>query len=213
MTYCTDADLLAWEPDLPREASFASQTLLSGATASLAGTTLTFATALLGDRRIRAGHVAVLTGTVSGCYPIVSVDSLTECTISAQHDGLHETPRVTAPAGSASTVSVTIGTFAPQRIATSEMLTRLCGVDPTGPHRITNASALRRPAVLGTLHMIYTALSAAGGDDAADLIVRAELYEKLFRRSLRAVTVDIDTNADGEPDLRRMLRTARLVRE
>jgi hypothetical protein len=210
--YCTDADLLSWEPDLPREASFASQTLLANVAASLAGTTLTLASGSFADSRVRAGHVVVLSGTVSGCFPILSVDSPTTCTISAQHEGLLDEPPTPAPAGTAASVSVTVRTFAPQRIVTSEMLTRLGGVEPTGSQRITNVAALRRPAVLGTLHMVYSALSAAGGDESADLIVRAELYERLFRRSLRAIIVEVDTNGDGEPDLRRMLRSARLVR-
>lgn len=213
MIYCTDADLLSWEPDLPREASFAAQTLLSSAAASLDGTTLTLASGSFIDQRIRAGHVAVLSGTVSGCYPILSVDSATTCTISALHEGLLDNPPTTAPAGTAASVSVTVRTFAPQRIVTCEMLTRLGGVDPASRQRITNVSAMKRPAVLGALHMIYSALSAAGGDEAADLIVRAELYEKLFRRSLRAVIIEVDTDNDGEPDLRRMLRSARLQRE
>ena len=44
MTFCTDTDLLPWEPNLLREASFASQTLLTG-TGDLAG--------LSGSARIR----------------------------------------------------------------------------------------------------------------------------------------------------------------
>src|SRR5437762_851408 len=39
-TYCTDVDLIQWEPNLLKDAAFASQTLIAG-TANLAGSTLT----------------------------------------------------------------------------------------------------------------------------------------------------------------------------
>jgi len=79
-TFCTDIDLLHWEPNIFRDAAFASQMLLSGS-ADLAGTTLTIASGSLIDSHVPADSVVVLGGTIAGSYPIVSVDSATTCTI------------------------------------------------------------------------------------------------------------------------------------
>ena len=76
-----------------------------------------------------------------------------------------------------------------------------------------NDAVLRKPCVLGTLQMIYNAMAVvAPADERADLIVRAELYERLYRKSLRGVTVEIDTNGDGVADARRMLRLVQFTR-
>ena len=40
LTFCNDIDLLHWEPNILRDAAFASQTLISG-TGDLAGSTFT----------------------------------------------------------------------------------------------------------------------------------------------------------------------------
>lgn len=122
--------LLPWEPNLFRDAAFASQTLLAGI-ADLVGTSLTLATGSLVD----------------------------------------------APADAA----------------------------------IINLEALRRPCVLGTLHLIYSALAAAA-EEPAQLIVRAELYERLYRRSLEQAVLQLDLNADGRADTIRRLNIVNLVR-
>src|SRR5687768_11476333 len=81
-TFCTDIDLLHWEPSILRDAAFASQTLLAG-TGDLAGTMFTLDTpgASFTASHVEADHVIVLNGGTSGCYPIVSVDGATQLTI------------------------------------------------------------------------------------------------------------------------------------
>src|SRR5437764_14839643 len=86
MVYCTDVDLLHWEPNIFRDALFASQLLLSG-TGNLAGTTFTLASGSLVDAHVVPDEVIVLTGAVAGSFPVVSIDSATQLTLSVLHDG------------------------------------------------------------------------------------------------------------------------------
>ena len=76
---------------------------------------------------------------------------------------------------------------------------------------ILNPKALKRPCVLGTLQMIYSAMAAVAADPA-ELRVRADLYERLYRRALRSARIEIDTNGDGEADGRRALNMLSLAR-
>jgi hypothetical protein len=57
---------------------------------------------------------------------------------------------------------------------------------------------------------IVAAPSAAA--EPANLLVRAELYERLYRRALRAAAVEFDLDGDGEADTRRMLNVLELRR-
>ena len=89
-----------------------------------------------------AAHVApnqviVLTGGTSGCYPIVSVDSPTQLTISVLWDGLmpisgDPTP---SPIGTTVDLAFVVRTFWPQRRVVSELLLQAAGLladDATG---------------------------------------------------------------------------------
>lgn len=211
--FCTDADLLHWEPLIAQEAAFASQTLLS-AGATMGGTTLTIGIGSLEASRVRAGHIAVLSGSIEGCFPIVSVDSPSAMTLSILHEGLATDATQTAPLPTAASgLNVVVRTFGPQRQIVSELLAWMCGIDPASGASVLNADVLRKPCVLGTLHMIYNAMAAvAPADDRADLIVRSELYERLYRKSLRGVNVEVDTNGDGVADARRMPRLVQFTR-
>jgi hypothetical protein len=213
MTFATDVDLLHWEPNLLREAGFASQTLLSG-TADLEGTTITLTggSSLL-DSKVQPDHVLYLGGPVDGSFPIVRVDSATELTLSVMYDALFpgQGDGEAAPAGSATSVPFAIRTFWPQRRITSELLLQAAGLRPEQAHRILNPGSLKRACTLGTLHMIYSALSAAA-PDASDFSVRADLYERLYRRALRSARVEIDLDSDGSAECVRPLNVMSLQR-
>src|SRR5688572_9351031 len=90
MTFCTDIDLLHWEPNILVDAAFASQTLISG-TGNLAGTTFTIASGSFTTAHIAADQAIVLSGSIAGAFPIVSVDSATQLTLSVLYDGLFPT--------------------------------------------------------------------------------------------------------------------------
>ena len=216
MIYCTDVDLLHWEPNIFRDAAFASQLQLSG-TGDLSGTTFTLDTGSLTDAHVTAHQVIVLSGTVAGSYPIVSVDGAAQLTLSVMYDGLYpETGAgVAGPVGTAIDLGYVIRTFWPQRRVVSDLLTRAAGIGPEtgapGVAQVLNTEALRRPCVLGTLQMIYGALAAAA-DEPARFSARADLYERLYRRALAHVRVRLDLDGDGREDATRLLSVMELRR-
>jgi hypothetical protein len=217
MTFCTDIDLLHWEPNIFRDAAFASQTLLTGTGASVAGGVLTIASGSFIDSKIPADSVVVLTGSVAGSFPIISIDSASTCTISVMYEDLYPEDGVPAPApvGTASGLTIAIRTFGPQRSIVSELLKQSAGIEPTSDPfnapQIVNPKAMKRACVLGSLQMIYNALAAATGapDEYA---VRSDLYQQLYRRAVRSTNVEIDLNNDGVADERRKLNVLQLSR-
>ncbi|HYO10573.1 MAG TPA: hypothetical protein VER17_16515 [Tepidisphaeraceae bacterium] len=223
MTFCTDIDLLHWEPNIARDAGFASQTLIAG-TGNLAGAVFTLASGSLTAAHVTPGQVMVVTGANSASYPIVSVEGATQCTLSALYDDLFPpggagggaggAPPAAVPVGSGNGLSFVVRTFWPQRRVVSELLLQAAGLPPTADaaDRIVNPSALKRPCALGTLHMIYSALAAAA-PDAPALEVRVELYEKLYRRALRSARLELDLNGDGRADTARALNVLEMKRE
>ncbi len=215
MTFCTDIDLLHWEPNIFRDAPFASQTLMTG-TGDLAGTAFTIASGSFADNHTAADQVIVLSGAIAGSYPIVSVDSATQLTLSVMYDGLFPDDGAgqSSPAGSANGLSFVIRTFFPQRKAVSDLLRQLAGIGPgtAAPNgQVLNHQVLRRCCVLGTLHMIYSALAAAA-EDPKNLSIRADLYERLYRRSLAQARVEIDLNGAGSMNVVRRLNVLQLIR-
>ena len=209
--FCSDIDLLRWEPNIALEASFATQTLLTG-TGSVSGTTLTLAAGSFTDGHVRPGLIACLSGTLQGCFPILSVDTPTTCTLSVIYEGLDDTPTIPASPGSAAGLQVAIRSFYPQRRIISDLLLRMAGVEQSKSEVILNLEDFRRAGVLGTLHLIYSAMATAAVEHSSDLTVRAELYERLYRKSLRSLVAEIDTNHDGEPDRRQALRIVQFTR-
>jgi len=215
MTFATDIDLLHWEPNIFRDAAFASQTLIGG-TGDLAGTAFTIASGSFTAAHVTDDQVIVLTGATSGSYPIVAVDSATQLTISALYDGLFPTSGnpVPSPPGTASDLEFAIRTFWPQRRIVSEMILIAAGLDPADAaagDKILNPSVLKRACALGTLHLIYSALAAVA-EEPANLLVRVELYGRLYRRALGAARVELDLDGDGNLDVTRTLNVLELQR-
>lgn len=215
LTFCNDIDLLHWEPGILRDAAFASQTLISG-TGDLAGSTFTIASGSFHAAHVAQEQVIVLSGATAGSYPIVSVDSAMQLTLSVLYDGLfpasgEATP---SPPGTAAGLAFVVRTFWPQRRIISELLIQAAGLDPADPdaeQQILNPDALKRACALGALHLIYSALAGAAAEPA-NLIHRVELYEKLYRRALRNATLKLDLNLDGRIDALRRLNVMEMER-
>jgi hypothetical protein len=201
MAFCTDTDLLYWEPQVFRDAAAAGQTLAAGV-ADLAGKVVTVSGVSLDEARVRPLDVICFEGgTVSGSFPIVSVDSGAELTVSVLYDGLNAADGSLDPSrvGSATNQPYAVRTFWPQRRVVTQLLLQAAGVDlaaTDAEERVTNPDALKRACVLGTLQMIYSAL-AASADEPAALANRAELYGRLYRRAMRSARVEVDVNGDG----------------
>lgn len=204
MPFCTDIDLLSYEPAIGSVAAIASQTLIRG-TADLSGSTLTIASGSLVSSHVTADMIVALDGSVAGCFAIVSVDSATTMTISP----LHEDLPTALPVGSAAGLTFAVRTFWPQRQIVSEMLLAASGVESADS--IVNAQSLRRCAILGTLHMIYSAMESVDPSEASHSVSR-ERYARAFRSAMRSVTVEIDLNDDGRVDCTRKLSVVELAR-
>jgi hypothetical protein len=216
LTFCNDIDLLHWEPNIVRDAAFASQTLIGG-TGDLTGSTFAISGASFTAAHVTPDQVIVLTGGTSGSYPIVSVNSATQLTLSVLYDGLFPVagePAIASPVGTASGLAYVVRTFWPQRRIVSELLMQAAGLDPADAdveQKILNAEALRRASTLGTLHLIHSALAAAA-EEPENLLHRVALYEGLYRRALRSATVQLDLNLDGRLDTVRRLNVMDLQR-
>lgn len=209
-TYANDTDLLLWEPNLPADAAIASQTLMSG-TADLSGTALTIAAGSLIASHVEPDQVVALTGAIAGCYPIVAVDSATQMTISILYQGSWRDadPLVPSPVGSAAGVSFVIRSFYAQRRVISDLIDHL--IDLPAGATLLNPDVLRRPCALGAIQMIYRTLAATV--DAPELYqIRADLYERLYRRELRNTVLHLDTEGGGRITEIRRLNVLRFVR-
>lgn len=209
--FCTDTDLLRWEPTIAADAAFSSQTLLS-TTGTISGTTLTLDSGSFTAAHVLASFVACVTGAVNGCFPIVSIDSSTTCTLSAMYDGVDATPPLPVSPGAASDLAVVVRSFYPQRRIITDLLMRMAGIEHGSTAQIVNTGDFRIPCALGTLHLIYNAMSTASFDNHSELIVRAELYQRLYRKALRDVVAEIDTDGDGIANCRRALRIVHFAR-
>lgn len=208
MIYCNDVDLLRWEPHLFRDAALASQTLIKG-TGDLGGTDFTIASGSFTAASIAPGHVITLDDPIGGSFAVISVDTSTKLTLSVLRGDLFpidgSAPPPPVGAGTAAAVGYAIRTFAPQSRIVSDMLRQAVGVESldgglTAPAILT-PQTLKRPCVLGTLQMVYSAVSAVVGDSAM-LAVHADLYRRKYQRALRNMAVDLDTNGDGVADMR-----------
>src|SRR4029079_15978008 len=99
-----------------------------------------------------------------------------------------------------------VRTFWPQRMIISELIAQAAGVGAASTNAtatILNPEVLSRACALGTIQLIYSALAAVSEDARA--ANRALLYERLYRRALRAATVAIDLDTAGGADVHRML--------
>jgi hypothetical protein len=209
MTFCTDADLLAWDAELIATAQIASQTLLRATGVSLSGATLTLSSGSFLTARVAAGQVAVLSGGLAGAFPIVGVESATSCKLSVNAESLDETPPATTSIGNATALELVVRTFYPQRKIVADLICKLIGIEPAEAWQIVSAASLRRAAVLGTLQQVSHLLSGAG---ATELAARAAGYGKLFHRELRGRRVELDLDGDGRGDTTRILKQIVLER-
>jgi hypothetical protein len=216
-TFCTDTDLLHYEPNICRDAAFASQTLIAG-TGNLAASVFTIASGSFHDAHLTPGQVIVLTGGTSGSYPIVTVDSATQLTISVLYDGLYPTSGEAEPSppGTATGLAYVVRTFWPQRRIVSELIVAASGLDvadmEAATDQIVNPAALRHACTLGSLHLIYSALAAASAEPAEALLERVRDYERRYRAALRAARVQLDLDGDGHAEVVRPLNVLELQR-
>lgn len=207
MFFCNDTDLMHWEPNVFRDASAVAQTLIAG-TGDLAGTSFTLASGSLTAAQVAAGCVAVLDGTINASLPVLSVASATQMTLSVLWGDLSNPVETNSAAG----VPYSVRTFSAQSKLVSDLLRQAVGIADDPEATIINPEALRRPCAMGTLMLLYRALAASASSGSGVWLTRADMYERLYTRSLRAAKVDLDLDGDGIADTRRELDLVRWTR-
>jgi hypothetical protein len=218
MTFASDTDLLAYEPDLARTAWFVSQTLFTG-TGTLEGATLTVAAGSLFAAGVMPAQLIVLNEPIAGSFPIVDVPDATHLVVSSMHQSITDDPAVPRPPARPEgteddSVTFHVRTFWAQRNIATELILHTAGIAPTDRAAVDSvvpSRALSRACALASLHMIFTALATTHEDSAA-LAQRGATYLREFRRALRGLVVELDTDGDGQSEIVRSLSVLRTHR-
>ena len=198
--FCSDADILKYEPVLFSDLYFGGQVVAEGAGASVAGNVFTAVGADFLNCGIAAGGVVYLwreDGAVAAGYEVVSVDSGEQLTLSAV--------RVEGEAGSlninAEGLSYRISTFRPQAAESSVVLCEYLsirpadGADSVGAADILDAGVLRRACVYSVLAMIYAVMGEKDGDSG--MWKKSLHYRRMFEKAKERLKVEIDRDGDG----------------
>src|SRR5438105_1830946 len=149
MIFCNDVDLLYWEPEVVKEAAFASQTLDVGS-GDVTGNSLAATSGLsFEDQKVAAGQVIVFSGAMIGCFPSTGVSGPFSLRFSALYDELF--PDSGSPPDSIGVAAVTgvdfvIRTFWAQRKVVSDFLSQAVGIVP-GTAQALTASVLNPRAL------------------------------------------------------------------
>lgn len=218
MTFATDTDLLAFEPDIARIASFVSQTLLTG-TGTLAGSTLTIASGSLFSAGVLAGQLIVLNEPILGTFPILEVPDATTLIVSSMHQSITNDPAVPRPPARPTgteddAITFQVRTFWAQRSTATDLILHSAGIEPTDRNSvdaIVPTKALSRACAHASLHMIFSALATTSEDSAA-MLNRANTYLREFRRALRGLRIELDTDNDGKSEIVKSLSVLRTHR-
>lgn len=184
MLYATDVDLLFYEPNLAAAAAPVAQTLLSG-TGTLVGAQFTLDAGTLPDAGVEPDMIVLLTGQYAGGYAILQVTAPAQMTLSRLAQGLADTPPAPVPIGNGFSVPYAVRTFWPFRHVISRLLDDLLD---TARCPILNPQALRHAASMGTLALIYSALSSAADPDGR-MLARAGMYQERYQQALRQVVL------------------------
>lgn len=210
----TDRDLLALEPNLPRDAAWAGQRLVYGA-GNIAGTTLTLTSQDVDFTAagVAAGHVVSVGGTP---YEVVAVLTATTATISRLRDD--EDGPLIAPTPATGQV-VEVITQRPQIALVEQQVLRMLGIEPgaeaaagvLSEASIITPGSLRRVVCLGALHLVYSA-AAALSQAGSPLWLRAEMYRRRFAEERQRASAAVDTDGDGIADATRRLNVLQLAR-
>jgi hypothetical protein len=217
MSFSTDRDLLALEPNLFRDVARSAQTRLSASDASIASTTLTSASSNFTGAKIAPGMVALVNDAP---LEVLSVDSDTTLTISRLRDTIHDDPVPPLPVASGG--ALRIATFGPQRAIVHRQLLAALGLDPapadedpdsSRPHagNVVNTPDLALIESLGALHLILSSAAALVGESST-LWTRAALYRDRFDHARRRLGAHLDLNSDGVADAIRHITVMHLTR-
>jgi hypothetical protein len=218
-SFSNDVDILRYEPNLFGDLHFVSQVLTSGIGGEILGTTFSAASANFDAAKITAGMVVYLKSAndaIDGAFEIVSVDSVTQLTISVlRADGQTESIALQ----DANDVSYRICTYQPQSGEVFSQLTQHFGLRPGvadgmySADDILDVSVLRQVSVYAVLSMIFATLASRADENEENFWKKSGYYRQLFEKALQRCRVCIDMGDDGVSDSVRSGSSVRLLRD
>jgi len=213
--FATDRDLLVLEPYLFRDHAWVGQRLARG-NATIADGSIDFSVVdvELDVAQVAAGCVVTVLGSSYEITGNVGTKSASVSRLRSSIGG--PTIMVSDTAES----DAWIVSFRPQIAMVHRQILRMAGIEPDAPaptdgrlgeSAITNGVALVTLEALGTLHLIFAAAASVAGP-TSPAAIRAQMYRDLFREERRRVSVELDTDGDGLPDVARRLNISQFVR-
>jgi hypothetical protein len=217
VNFSNDVDILKYEPVLFGELHLPWQVLAAGNGGTLSGTTFAASGADFVSALVARGQVIYLQsadGSLDGAYEIVSVDSVTELTVSVIRTDSDDEP-IAPPA--ATDVSYRISTFGPQAGEVGFQLTEYFGIGPGNPasdvnvEDVVDIDVLRRASVFAVISSVYAMLASKAKDE--NFWKKSLHYQKLFERARERCRLSIDVDGDGVADITKTGASKRLVRD
>jgi hypothetical protein len=215
--FASDRDLLVYEPRLFLDAGWLGQRLVL-ASGGVVGGVATAAGVNMAAVGVQAGGVLSYTGA---SFEVVSVLGTGGAVVSRLRASVTDAALPTPDVASQTTLEVV--TFRPQLAVVHGQLLRMLGIEPQDAREgaltesaVVNPGSLTRLECLGALHLIYAAAAAAAapGGLGAGLSYgeRALMYRERFAAERLRVSVLIDADGDGEPEVTRRPGVGFLVR-
>jgi len=213
MTFATDRDLLATEPNVFRDLPMLSQQRLSVSDGVVSGVTLTSAAADFETAQVDAGSVLLLEGVAVEVSQRIDANTLAVSMLR------HSTDALPIPPGDRSGAEVLARTFEPQIQRLHRELLERIGIATGDETRrttwtvdmIVSKERMAELETLGTLSRIYVMAQAMTGDNGP-LRERANHYQREYDQLRQRTHIRIDPDGDGLVDVTVPLGRVRLRR-
>ncbi len=209
MSFSTDRDLLAFEPEVFNDIPFTAQQRVHLVDGVMTSGLLSSPSADFANAQVDAGCVVLIDNVA---HEVLSRFDAQTLQVSRLRNKPGD-PAIVPPDGTG--LSVTVRTFAPQAELVGAMLLRLLGIDDneveTSETRIVSLSIMNRLEVYGVLdHIYYAAVNIAGDDES--LIKKATWARDRFHNALNSASVVVDHDGDGRGDVTRRFGIGHLRR-
>lgn len=218
LSFSSDVDLAKFEPNVFGSWYLSSQVLCSGTNGIVAGTQFTTSGVDFTAAQIATGHVIWLEstdGAIKGAFEVVETIDSTHLAVSVLRTSADQDA---IPVGSASGLTWRIVTYAPQAYEMLWQLSQKLGLSPGCPDAaedvddILNPGILRQVSVYGVLAFIFEALYT-GLEGQTILLEKKEQYLWQFGKALERLSVNIDTDDDGDADKTILPSAIKMLRE
>jgi len=217
VNFSCDADILKYEPILFGELHLHGQVLAAGTEGTLSGTSFTATGADFISAQVLAGGVIYLRsadGSLDGAYEIVSMDSVTQLTVSvvrADSNGAAIAP------SAATDISYRVSTLRPQVGEVGFQLTEYFGIRPGNSasdmdaEDILDKDVLKMASTFAVISSVYATLASKAKDE--NFWEKSLHYRRLFEKARERCRLSIDVGSDGLADVTRSGASVKLVRD